>query len=138
MQIWYEFQKLGERCVQTWEPFLFFFMGKFLPNIDDLKKNLNQMFCCKFSFFKWKKTFCLQKLLFEEGYTALVLSAGYRFNGPLQTCCQLRVKFVLGYSPLCITKLRKKTPPKKKKKTGSHMKNPWFSCPLPSHISYMP
>jgi hypothetical protein len=62
MQIWYEFQKLGERCVQTWEPFLFFFMGNFLPNIDDLKKKKNQMFCCKFSFFKWKKTFCLQKL----------------------------------------------------------------------------
>jgi len=37
----------------------------------------------------------------------------------------IKVKFVLGYSPLCITKLRKKTPPKKeKKKTGANMKTP--------------
>ncbi len=149
MQIWYEFQKLGERCVQTWEPFsflfvsfLFLFMGSFLPNIDYLKKKKSQVFCCKFSFIKWKncKTFCLQKLLFEEGLATVVLSAGYRFNGPLQTCCQLR-RNLFSDTPHCASQNwgKKPHPKKTEKKTGSEdMKNPSFSCPLPSHISYMP
>jgi len=66
-------------------------MGNLLPNIDDLKKRKKPNVLLQILFFQMKKNFLPPKtFLFEEGVTTLVLSAGYRFNGPLQTCCQLR------------------------------------------------